>query len=81
MMEDAEKTCVFVEKMADFFRYNVKKGMGDASLSEEIEAVENYVYILNVRFAGDIHYTKNIDKRVLDVRVPSMIFSPSWKTR
>ena len=50
--------------------------MGDASLSEEIEAVENYVYILNVRFAGDIHYTKNIDKRVLDVRVPSMILQP-----
>ena len=76
MMEDAEKTCVFVEKMADFFRYNVKKGMGDASLSEEIEAVENYIYILNVRFAGDIHYTKSIDKRVLDVRVPSMILQP-----
>ena len=28
MMEDAEKTCIFVEKMADFFRYNVKKGTG-----------------------------------------------------
>ena len=24
MLEDAEKTCIFVEKMADFFRYNVK---------------------------------------------------------
>lgn len=25
MMEDAEQTGIFVEKMADFFRYNVKK--------------------------------------------------------
>jgi two-component system, sensor histidine kinase YesM len=25
MMEDAEQTCIFLEKMADFFRYNVKK--------------------------------------------------------
>ena len=26
MMEDAERTGIFVEKMADFFCYNVKKG-------------------------------------------------------
>ena len=30
MMEDAEKTGIFVENMADFFRYNVKKGQEDA---------------------------------------------------
>ncbi len=76
MMEDAEKTCVFVEKMADFFRYNVKKGMGDASLAEEVEAVENYIYILNVRFAGDIHFTKEIDQGIMECRVPSMILQP-----
>ena len=32
MMEDAEQTGIFVEKMADFFRYNVKKGQEDATL-------------------------------------------------
>ncbi len=34
--------------MADFFRYNVKKGEEDATLEEELEAVDNYIYILNV---------------------------------
>ena len=58
MMEDAEQTGIFVEKMADFFRYNVKKGQEDATLGEELEAVDNYIYILNVRFAGDIHFSK-----------------------
>ena len=58
MIENAEKTCLFIEKMADFFRYNVKKTLEDADLKEEIEAVDNYVYILNVRFAGDIEYKK-----------------------
>lgn len=76
MMEDAEKTCIFVERMAEFFRYNVKKGSGDAALWEEVEAVENYIYILNVRFAGDIHFTKQVDESVLDSRVPSMILQP-----
>ena len=76
MMEDAENTCIFVEKMADFFRYNVKKGLEDASLGEELTAVENYIYILNVRFAGDIHFTKKVDESIMECRVPSMILQP-----
>ena len=64
MMEDAERTGIFVEKMADFFRYNVKKGQEDATLGEELEAVDNYIYILNVRFAGDIHFSKEGDREV-----------------
>lgn len=76
MLEDAEKTCIFVEKMADFFRYNVKKGLEDASLGEELTAVENYIYILNVRFTGDIHFTKKVDESIMECRVPSMILQP-----
>ena len=76
MMEDAEQTGIFVEKMADFFRYNVKKGQEDATLGEELEAVDNYIYILNVRFAGDIHFSKDVDESLENVRVPSMILQP-----
>ena len=76
MMEDAEQTGIFVEKMADFFRYNVKKGQEDATLGEELESVDNYIYILNVRFAGDIHFSKEADESLEHVRVPSMILQP-----
>lgn len=76
MMENAEKTGIFVEKMADFFRYNVKKGEEDATLAEELEAVDNYIYILNVRFAGDIHFVSEVDEGLSDVRIPSMILQP-----
>ncbi len=76
MMEDAEKTSVFMEKMADFFRYNVKKGSEDATISEEIETIENYIYILNVRFAGDIHYSSCIEEGALNYSIPSMSLQP-----
>ena len=76
MMEDAEQTGIFVEKMADFFRYNVKKGQEDATLGEELDAVDNYIYILNVRFAGDIHFSKEVDESLENVRMPSMILQP-----
>lgn len=79
LMEDAENTAVFLEKMADFFRYNVHKMEEDATLLEEIEAVDNYIYILNVRFAGDITYVREMDERLEEIghiRVPSMILQP-----
>ncbi|MCD7763222.1 MAG: histidine kinase [Lachnospiraceae bacterium] len=75
-MEDAEKTGVFLERMADFFRYNVRKMSGDATLDEEIQSVDNYIYILNVRFAGDITYQKEIDTDIDGIRIPSMILQP-----
>jgi len=75
-MEDAEKTSVFLEHMAEFFRYNVIKSREDASIREEIQLVENYIYILNVRFAGEIRYSSEIDQSLLDIRVPGMILQP-----
>ncbi len=76
MMEDAERTGEFLENVAGFFRYNVRKHDQDASLGEEIHLVDNYVYILNVRFGGEIHFTKEVDESLLEVRVPSMILQP-----
>lgn len=76
MLEDADRTGVFLEKMADFFRYNVRKMEDDAMLREEVDAVDNYIYILNVRFAGDITYIKDVDNGIGDFRIPSMILQP-----
>ena len=76
MLEDADRTGVFLEKMADFFRYNVRKMEDDAMLWEEVDAVDNYIYILNVRFAGDITYIKDVEEGIGDFRIPSMILQP-----
>jgi len=76
MLEEAEKTSVFIEKTADFFRYNIKKINEDSSLAEEIELVDGYVYIMNVRFSNEINFMKEIDQDLLNLRVPSMILQP-----
>lgn len=76
MMEGAERTYRYVQKVADFFRYNVKKNNDTVTLREEIALVDTYIYILNVRFAGDIHFRKKIDESLLGLQVPSMILQP-----
>lgn len=76
MLEGADKTYQYVQNVAEFFRYNVKKGDKIVTLKDEIELVDNYIYILNVRFSGDIHYEKNVDDRILNTEIPSMILQP-----
>ncbi|MDD6401851.1 MAG: histidine kinase [Lachnospiraceae bacterium] len=76
MMEGADRTYEYVQTVADFFRYNIKKNHDSVSLKEELNLVDNYIYILNVRFAGDIKYVSNIDEGLLGITVPSMILQP-----
>lgn len=76
MMEGADRTYEYVQNMADFFRYNIKKDHDSVSLKEELELVDNYIYILNVRFSGEIHYEKDVDSSLENLEVPSMILQP-----
>ncbi|MGN0376661.1 MAG: histidine kinase [Suilimivivens sp.] len=76
MLESADRTYQYIQNMAEFFRYNVKKGNEIVTLQEEIELVDNYIYILNVRFSGDIHYEKNVDPSLVQIKIPSMILQP-----
>ena len=76
MMEGADRTYTYVQRVADFFRYNIKKDQDEVTLAEEISLVDTYIYILNVRFAGDIHFTKEIDESLLNVKLPGMTLQP-----
>lgn len=76
MLEGADRTNRYIQNMADFFRYNVKKNNEKVTIAEEIELVDSYIYILNVRFAGDIHFEKELDEALLTLNVPSMIIQP-----
>ena len=56
--------------------YNVKKSNDIVTIREELELVDHYIYILNVRFSGDIHYQKDISEELLECSMPSMILQP-----
>jgi len=76
MMEDAGRTYDFIQNMSAFFRYKIKKNGAETKLSDEISLVDNYLYILNVRYTGEIHFEKEIDPAYLNVAVPGMILEP-----
>ncbi len=75
MMERADRTYEYVQNMAEFFRYNMKNNE-IVTLGDEISLIDSYIYILNVRFSGEIHFEKNVDERFNNIQVPSMILQP-----
>ena len=76
MMEGADRTSEYMHNVANFFRYNIKKNKDVVTLKEEIELVDIYIYIINVRFAGEIQFEKQVDESLLNVQIPSMILQP-----
>ena len=76
MMEEADKTYRYIHKVADFFRFKIKQDDYMATLAEEIQLVDDYIYIINVRYAGAIEYSKNVDESLERYSIPRMILQP-----
>ena len=76
MLEDASKTSEYIDSVAKFFRYNLKKDNGLTTISEEVKLVDYYMAILNVRFGGDVKLEKNIDESLLGYSIPKMVIQP-----
>lgn len=76
MMEDADRTYAFMENVASFFRYRLKKNGEESTLQEEIQLIDSYMYIMNVRYSNEIHLEKEIDPRLSDMLFPGMVLQP-----
>ena len=76
MMENADKTCYFIEQVADFFRYNIQQQSRTASIDEELGLIDNFVYIMKVRFGSRLDFTKEIPEGSFPQQIPSMTLQP-----
>lgn len=76
MMEGADKTCTFLERVADFFRYNIQQQNHIVTLDEELNLVDNFVYIMQVRFGSRLEFIKEIPDEKLNVFIPKMTLQP-----
>jgi len=76
MMENADKTCYFIEQVADFFRYNIQQQSRTVSIDEELGLIDNFVYIMKVRFGNRLDFTKDIPNSEFPQQIPSMTLQP-----
>jgi sensor histidine kinase YesM len=76
MIEGADRTCYFMEQVADFFRYNIRQNGQDATIDEELALIDNFVYIMKVRFGERFEFIKNVSDEKHPQHLPRMILQP-----
>lgn len=76
MIEGADKTCYFLEQVAEFLRYNIQHPGQDATIKDELGMLDNYIYIMSVRFGNRYEFLKEIDDETLSCKMPNMILQP-----
>lgn len=75
--KEDDNTLAFVSKLSDVFRYILqsdKKGL--VTLNEELEFVEAFRYMMEVRFANKLEFNIEVDKDKLDMKIPVLSLLP-----
>ncbi|MBL7859844.1 MAG: histidine kinase [Cyclobacteriaceae bacterium] len=66
-----------ISQLSDIFRYALDSHSGEmVKLVHEIEFIENYVRIQQVRFGDRLKFQKSIDSTCLGIFIPPMILQP-----
>jgi sensor histidine kinase YesM len=66
-----------ITQLSDIFRYALDSHGGDrVKLINEIDFIENYVRIQQVRFGDRLKFVKNIDPTCFSILIPPMILQP-----
>ncbi|HWQ78139.1 MAG TPA: histidine kinase [Anaerovoracaceae bacterium] len=76
MMEGADRACSFIENAAELFRYNMRNLDKPVTIGDEIRNVENYMHLLNERFADKIEFFLEKEDSILERKIPCMILQP-----
>lgn len=76
MAEDAERTADFMEKLSGFIRYTLKSPSRSVLVSDELECVERYVWLLKLRFGERYAFSVDADPAALSAETPALVLQP-----
>jgi two-component system sensor histidine kinase YesM len=62
--------------LSNMLHYTTRKEWGAVHLSEEIEWMKNYFYIMSVRFEEKFTVSYEIDSMLYDYKMPRLLFQP-----
>lgn len=65
-----------VRALSRFYKLSLSKGEDIVPLSSELDHVQVYVDIQNARFAGRIHFTRDVPDALLAMRIPKITLQP-----
>lgn len=76
MLENAETTEKMIKSLSGLFRYNLQNSEMEATLTQELKVVHDYMYIQQMRFGDRVkcHVDCRVDEKY--VRIPRFTFQP-----
>ena len=75
-MEEADVTDRMIISLSNLFRYNLRTTEQEVYLEQELEALDDYIYIQQMRFDNRIVYNKHIEVDESVVMIPSFTLQP-----
>ena len=60
--EDASE---MISALSSFFRISISRGNEIISIEEEIDHIQSYLYIMEMRYGDDFSYTIDVDEKFL----------------
>ncbi|GAB6276746.1 MAG: hypothetical protein SAMD01599839_12860 [Rectinema sp.] len=76
LTEGNEKTAEFLEKLAAFIRYALKPSTRFVLVSEEIECVRQYIWLLKLRFGERFRFRLEAQDEALGYETPALVLQP-----
>jgi len=76
LTEGNEKTAEFLEKLAAFIRYSLKPSTRFVLVSEEIECVRQYIWLLKMRFGERLRFRLEVQEAALVYETPALVLQP-----
>ena len=75
-LEDASTTDQMIVRLGSLFRHNLRTKQQEVTLEEELDGLEDYIYLQQMRFDGRITVEKKIEADPAAVRLPSFTLQP-----
>ncbi len=73
---NADKARDLLMHLSNYFRKNLKRNENLSTIKEELDHVNSYLEIEKVRFQDHLKILFDIDKTLLDVKIPTFTFQP-----
>ena len=75
-MEMNEDASEMISALSSFFRISISRGNEIITIEEEIEHIQSYLYIMEMRYGDDFSYSIDVDENVLSSTILKLTLQP-----
>ena len=69
-------TSELIDRLAEFLRYALDKSNTTSTLQEEINSIENYLFIQKKRFSGRLDFVVDVAEDLPTLQMPAIVLQP-----